>query len=179
MTPQTNTGGVGPNPGRAKKRPIGVRGAAVRLAVAAVVLVTTLAVVLVSWDSRRAGTDIAESRDQLRTQAGTIVADVFSVDAGRWQQDRARARALVADDFVDSYGAQLDRPPTDGTSSVTWRPEVVGIVAVDAAEGEALLRVAVTVRPAAGPATTVRRTVLARFARSDDTWLLAAADVIG
>ncbi|WP_353887808.1 hypothetical protein [uncultured Gordonia sp.] len=62
---------------------------------------------------------------------------------------------------------------------MTWRPEVVSIVAVDAAEGEALLRVAVTVRAATGPATTVQRTVLARYARSDDTWLLAAADVIG
>ncbi|MBR7191120.1 MULTISPECIES: hypothetical protein [Gordonia] len=179
MTPPTHTPGVEPVPGRGTTRPIGVRGAAIRLAIAAVVLVATLVVVLALWNSHRTGSDVAESRDQLRAQAGTIVADVFSVDADRWQQDRTRARERVADEFTDSYGAQLDRPPPEGTSSVTWRPEVVSIVAVDAAEGEALLRVVVTVRPAAGPATTVQRTVLARYARSDDTWLLAAADVIG
>lgn len=179
MTPPTHTPGVEPVPGRGTTRPIGVRGAAIRLAIAAVVLVATLVVVLALWNSHRTGSDVAESRDQLRAQAGTIVADVFSVDADRWQQDRTLARERVADEFTDSYGAQLDRPPPEGTSSVTWRPEVVSIVAVDAAEGEALLRVAVTVRPATGPATTVQRTVLARYARSDDTWLLAAADVIG
>ncbi|MFE0749611.1 hypothetical protein [Gordonia sp. NPDC058843] len=164
---------------RVTPRPVTSRAAAVRIAVAVIALVTTLVVVLALWNSQRAGAEVAASRDQLRTQAGAIVSDVFSVDSGRWQQDRARARALVADDFTDSYGAQLDRPPPEGTSAVTWRPEIVSIVAADTAEGEALLRVAVTVRPAAQPATTVRRSVLARFVRSGDAWLLAAADVIG
>lgn len=101
------------------------------------------------------------------------------MESARWQQDRARARRLVADEFVDTFGAQLDRPPAADTVAVTWRPEVVGIVDADADEGEVLLRVAVSVRPATEPSTTVYRSVRARFVRADDTWLLAAADVIG
>ena len=42
MTPPTHTPGVEPVPGRGTTRPIGVRGAAIRLAIAAVVLVATL-----------------------------------------------------------------------------------------------------------------------------------------
>lgn len=179
MSSLTQSGAVGPGRGQTSTRPVTARAAAARIAIAAVVLVTTIVVVHALWGSQRAGADVAQSRDQLRTSAGTIVSDVFSVDAGRWQLDRARARTLVADDFTDSYGAQLDRPPPEGTSSVTWRPEIVSVVAADADAGEALLRVSVTVRPTAGPASTVRRSVLARFVRSDDAWLLAAADVIG
>ncbi|EON34594.1 hypothetical protein GTC6_00025 [Gordonia terrae C-6] len=179
MRSTTTSGAAGGHPGRATARTVSARVAAVRIVIATVVLVTTLVVVLALWDSQRAGADVAESRDELRTQAGAIVSEVFSVDAERWQQDRARARALVAEDFTDSYGAQLDRPPPEGTSSVTWRPEIVSIVGADAQEGEALLRVAVTVRPADRPATTVRRSVLARFVRSGDAWRLSAADVIG
>ncbi|MEY1674185.1 MULTISPECIES: hypothetical protein [Gordonia] len=178
MSSLTKSGAAGSGRGQTTQ-PVTARAAAVRIAIASVVLVTALVVVLALWESQRAGAEVAHSRDQLRTQAGAIVSDVFSVDAGRWQQDRARARALVADDFTDSYGAQLDRPPPEGTSSVTWRPEIVSVVAADGEEGEALVRVSVTVRPDAGPATTVRRSVLARFVRMDDAWLLAAADVIG
>jgi hypothetical protein len=106
------------------------------------------------------------------------------VDSSRWQQDRTRARALVARDFLDSYGAQLTRPPEQGTASVVWRPEVVSVVDADATEGQALLRVVVTVRSDApartgAATTTARRSVLARFIRADDEWLLAAADVVG
>ena len=114
MTPPTHTPGVEPVPGRGTTRPIGVRGAAIRLAIAAVVLVATLVVVLALWNSHRTGSDVAESRDQLRAQAGTIVADVFSVDADRWQQDRTRARERVADEFTDSYGAPARSAPARG-----------------------------------------------------------------
>ncbi|SDU83436.1 hypothetical protein [Gordonia westfalica] len=163
---------------------ISSRAGAVRVLVAALVLGVALFAVGFAWRSYSAGEDLQHSREQLRDRAGTIVADVFSVDSARWQQDRSRARELVARDFLDSYGAQLTRPPEPGTVSVVWRPEIVSVVDADATEGKALMRVAVTVRAGAPAesepsATTVRRSVLARFVRADDTWLLAAADVIG
>ncbi|MBM7276982.1 hypothetical protein JTZ10_04350 [Gordonia rubripertincta] len=163
---------------------ISLRAGALRLLVAALVLAVALVAVAVAWRAHAAGDALQQSREQLRERAGTIVADVFSVDSARWQQDRSRARALVARDFIDSYGAQLTRPPEQGTAAVVWRPETVSVVDADATEGQALLRVAVTVRPDApsrpdAAATTLRRSVLARFIRADDEWLLAAADVIG
>ncbi|AZZ81166.1 hypothetical protein QEN35_06535 [Gordonia alkanivorans] len=163
---------------------ISVRAGALRMLVAALVLAAALVAVGFAWRAHAAGDALQQSREQLRERAGTIVADVFSVDSTRWQQDRSRARALVARDFLDSYGAQLSRPPEQGTAAVVWRPEVVSVVDADDTEGQALLRVAVTVRSDAparseAAATTVRRSVLARFVRADDAWLLAAADVIG
>ncbi|MEO9327792.1 hypothetical protein [Gordonia aurantiaca] len=163
------------------EKPISTRAAALRIAVAAVVFAAVLVAVGFAWRAERSGADDADARAQLRDVAGTIVADVFSVDAGRWQQDRARARGLVAGEFLDNYGSQLARPPADGAVSIVWRPETVGIVVADADEGQALLRVAVTVRAAeaTGDPATTRRSVLARFVRVDDAWRLAAAEVIG
>ncbi|GAB99867.1 hypothetical protein GONAM_11_00470 [Gordonia namibiensis NBRC 108229] len=163
---------------------ISVRVGALRLLVASLVLAAALVAVGFAWRVHAAGDALEQSREQLRERAGTIVADVFSVDSSRWQQDRTRARALVARDFLDSYGAQLTRPPEQGTASVVWRPEVVSVVDADSTEGQALLRVTVTVRSDApartgAATTTARRSVLARFIRADDEWLLAAADVVG
>ncbi|WP_439029814.1 hypothetical protein [Gordonia terrae] len=170
---------AGTPPRRPAGRPLSVRAGVVRVAAAAVVVLALVVVVLGLWREREAGADAADARAELRNSAGGIVAEVFSVDTARWQQDRARARQLIAEEFAETFGAQLDRPPAAGTVAVTWRPEVVSIVEADADEGEALLRVAVTVRPAAEPPTTAYRSVRARFVRADDTWLLAAADVIG
>ncbi|MCZ4580524.1 hypothetical protein M0655_09655 [Gordonia amicalis] len=163
---------------------ISARAGALRILVAALVLAAALVAAGSAWRAHAAGDELQDSREQLRSRARTIVADVFSVDSSRWQQDRARARELVARQFLDSYGAQLTRPPEPGTISVVWRPEIVSVVDADAVEGQALMRVAVTVRSdvRAGSepdAATVRRSVLARFVRADDSWLLAAADVIG
>ncbi|WP_317451346.1 hypothetical protein [Gordonia jinghuaiqii] len=160
-------------------RPMTRRVAGGRLSIATVALVVALVAVAVLWRDSSAGESLQRNRDELRERAGTIVAEVFSVDSAHWRADRARARDLVAGEFVQTYGTQLDRPPEPGTLAVAWRPEIVSIVETDAAEGRALLRVAVTVRGESAPEVTVSRSILARFIRSDDTWLLAAADVIG
>ena len=123
---------------------------------------------------------IAANRDELRSRAGRILADVFSVDARHWSADRARARGLVGPEFAESYGAQLHRAPAAGTVAIVWRPEAVGLVDVALHSGEVLIRVAVTTSGTARPEpTTIRQSVLTRFVKTGDRWLLDRAEVIG
>ncbi|WP_168699223.1 hypothetical protein [Gordonia paraffinivorans] len=160
--------------------PISVAAAAVRIAVAIVILAGALTAAGFAWRADRSAAQVEQSRASLHDAAGTVVAEVFSVDAARWRQDRARAREHVTGEFLENYGGQLERPPADGAVSIVWRPEAVAVVDAGAEEGQALIRAAVTVRSAAAaePATT-RRSVLARFVKVGDSWRLAAADVIG
>ena len=151
------------------------------LGLVVLILVAVLAVGVAAL-ARTVNTEhaIAANRDELRSRAGRILADVFSVDARHWSADRARARGLVGPEFAESYGAQLYRAPAAGTVAIVWRPEAVGLVDVALHSGEVLIRVAVTTSGTARPEpTTIRQSVLTRFVKTGDRWLLDRAEVIG
>ena len=87
---------------------------------------------------------------------------------------------MVGPEFAESYGAQLHRAPAAGTVAIVWRPEAVGLVDVALHSGEVLIRVAVTTSGTARPEpTTIRQSVLTRFVKTGDRWLLDRAEVIG
>ncbi|MDL9937887.1 hypothetical protein QSJ18_14125 [Gordonia sp. ABSL1-1] len=156
------------------------RGAVLLGLLAIAVLAGVVAVTISAAHTARDDDAAADNRAELRQHAGRIVSEVFSVHRDRWQADRAHARSLVAPAFLDNYGAQLDRPPADGTVAVEWRPESVGLIAVGTDDGDVLMRVAVTTRTdRSSDPTTIRRSVRTHFVRADDTWLLDRAEVIG
>ncbi|MET9201232.1 hypothetical protein [Gordonia sp. NPDC003585] len=157
------------------------RGRAALLTVIAVAVLVALGVVVgVLARTHHADDTVEANRDELRAQAGRIVADVFSVDTRTWQSDRDRARGLVGPEFTESYGAQLNRAPTEPVVSVVWRPETVGLVRVGEGDGEVLIRVEVTTRTQAAPdPAPTRQTVLTHFVKHADHWLLDRADIVG
>ncbi|RPA57079.1 hypothetical protein EF294_19605 [Gordonia oryzae] len=164
-------------------------GAALVAAVMAVVMIAALVAVVIaaatsSIDQRRT----ADNRDSLRAHAGEIVAQVFSVDTATWQTDRARARTLVAGDFVGSFAAQLHRAPPAGTVSVRWHPDTVAIIDTGREDGDALIRATVLTRSENGPKNSGQEnavqesaehlTLRAGFVRHDRRWLLRDAEVV-
>ena len=154
-----------------------------REAVAALVLVAVLLLALVAavWVSARdhvTDSRIAANRISLREQAGGIVDDVFSVDAAHWQDDRARARRLVAAGFAGTFGAQLQRGPAEGTASVRWQSGTVALASVGRDSGTTLIPVVVHTRAAAGAESAENHTVRADLELRDDQWLLTGLEVL-
>ncbi|MXP20452.1 hypothetical protein GIY30_03655 [Gordonia sp. HNM0687] len=164
---------------RAARGVIPVRRAVAIGGVIAVVATALLVAVGVQW--RQSVTDSAtdRARTELRRSAGEIVAQVFSVTAASWQADRDRARGLVGGEFARRYATELTRPPADGAVRVTWRPDVVGVVAAEPDRGTTLIRASVeTVATPDAPPITEKRSVQARFDRDGDIWQLTGMEVL-
>lgn len=154
------------------------RAALAAVALLAVVMVALIAGVIIAARTVAEHARIADNRTSLRQHAPSIITDVFSVDAARWQVDRARARSLVAADFAGSFAAQLRRAPSPGTATVRWRPETVALIDVGTDDGNVLVRASVTTRTDTGVQNTEYRTLRAGFERHDGTWLLRSAEVL-
>lgn len=166
-------------------RIISVRATAAITVVATVVIVASVIGVVCQWRTATTDAAVERTRDELRREAGAIVAQVFSVDAARWRADRERARGLVGGELAARYATELNRPPADGARAVVWTPEAVGIVDAAPDHGDTLIRARVAVTPVS-PAPdsppsaddTEHRTVSARFARVDDRWVLTRVEVL-
>lgn len=147
----------------------------------AMFLVASVVSVSLGMAWRQAMIDAAteRSRDEVRRDAGEIVAQVFSVSSDSWRSDRERAQELVGGEFAVRYATELTRPPADGADSVVWRPEAVGIIDADPDHVRALIRATVTTVPArtADPVTE-KRSVTAEFGREDNRWTLTSVEVL-
>ncbi|AZG48299.1 hypothetical protein [Gordonia insulae] len=157
---------------------LSVRSAIVIVTGATMVLAVAVAALIWMWQVSVTDAATERSRDELRRSAGGIVAQVFSVDATTWQDDRARARGLVGGAFAARYATELTRPPTAGARAVTWTPEIVGIIDAGPDEGEVLIRAKVVTTPEAGAASTEQRSVTAGFERTGDRWVLTRVGVV-
>lgn len=120
----------------------------------------------------------ARARAELRSSAGTVVAQVFSVNQSTWQTDRARARELVGGEFAIRHATELTRAPDNGIRSIAWTPDAVGVIDAAGDHGDVLVRATVRTTPAAGAPDVERRSVTARFDRAGDHWVLSELEVV-
>lgn len=158
------------------EKPIGMIGGSVRLLIAAVVFVAALVFCLGSLDGRTADAAIIDARASLESKAGAVLADVFSVDARSWSNDRETARSLVAPPLSTASGRALAGPPPGGATSVNWVPQNVAVTWADDRAGEALIVVNVTVTSRSGHAESRVKSVQAFYTRSGDQWLLSGLE---
>jgi len=161
---------------RRLEAPLSARGAAGRLLLAGLLTVLGIvAVVLVSlWHAPAA--DRTATGDELRRQAGPLIAEIFSADADTWDADRDRARELVGGPLRTSLSAGLSAGVPEGVRAVQWQPLAVGVVDQDRDRGTALVVVRVVVIPTQGLPTESVKSVNADFQRSGDRWLLVGMD---
>ncbi|GAA1479830.1 hypothetical protein GCM10009624_02700 [Gordonia sinesedis] len=157
---------------------VDVRVAVVTALVAVIVIGALTAAVVVQARGVADDATVADRRSALRTDAGTIVAQVFTVRTASWRADRARARTQVTADFAARFAAELDRAPAAGTSSVGWRTRTVALGDVTADTGTAVLAVSVVTESDGVAPRTDDRTVSAHFRYVDDRWLLDGLDVL-
>ncbi|MYR08710.1 hypothetical protein GTV32_21415 [Gordonia sp. SID5947] len=170
---------------RSGTRILSVRSAILAVGSIVVVLVVLIAVLAWQWRISSADSATATSRDELRRDAGKVVAQVFSVDGATWQADRNRARGLVGGEFAARYATELTRPPSDGARSIVWTPEVVGIVDAGPEHGDVLIRAEIVTTPVAaagggpgGVPITENVSVTARFDKLGERWLLTRVEVV-
>lgn len=157
-------------------KPVRWRGIALRLA-AAVVVVAAAAVFCAGGFSERSANDAAVQDDvSLQKQAGSIIADVFSVDARSWANDRQTAKKLVAPPLSVSSSRALAGPPPAGTTSVNWVPQHVAVSWADETAGEVLAVVRVSVTARGGRMESKVKSVQASFVRVDGHWLLSGLE---
>ncbi|MBM7365778.1 hypothetical protein [Gordonia hydrophobica] len=158
------------------QKPIGRVGGALRLVAAVVLLIAAVVFCVTSIDSRDTDSRIVDARTALQNKAGSVVSDVFSVDARSWSSDRETARSLVAPPLSVSSSKALTGPPPNGASSVSWVPQNVGVTWADDTGGEALIVVRVTVTSRSGLSESRVKSVQASFTRSGDRWLLSGLE---
>lgn len=158
------------------EQPIGAFGGALRLLVAAAVFIAALVFCITSLDTRTADAQIVDARASLEKNAGAVLADVFSVDARSWSNDRETARSLVAPPLSAASGRALAGPPPGGATSVNWVPQNVAVTWADDRAGEALIVVNVTVTSRSGHAESRVKSVQAFYTRSGDQWLLSGLE---
>lgn len=155
---------------------MGAVGGTLRLLLAAAVFAAALAFCLTGIGSRDADSRTLDARAALQSKAGTVVADVFSVDARSWSKDRETARSLVAPPLSVASGRALVGPPPNGATSVNWVPENVAVTWADDTGGDALIVVRVTVTSRSGLSESRVKSVQASFVRSGDRWLLSGLE---
>ncbi|AUH68124.1 MULTISPECIES: hypothetical protein [Gordonia] len=158
------------------EKPMSTWGTVLRLGVTAVVFTAGLIFCISGLDDHAEQRDAAQARQTLQEKAGTIVADVFSVDSRTWAGDRKTARSLVAPPLSIASGPALNGPPPDGTASVSWVPQNVAVSWADGDAGEALVIVQVTVTSRSGHSESRTKAVQASYVRSDDRWLLSGLE---
>jgi hypothetical protein len=141
-----------------------------------VVLVAVFVWCVVALGSRSAEVSAAESRDDLAAQAPAAVAAVFTVHRATWRNDRESASAVLAEPLATTLRPALADGPPRGVERVEWAPETAAVVDVDGDTGSALLTVRVTVTPAAGAATSTKKSVHADFVRVEGQWRLSGLD---
>ncbi|MFM9377504.1 hypothetical protein [Gordonia sp. VNK21] len=156
--------------------PMTPAGAAVRLAAAGLLVAAGLAALILVQLWRAPVAERIDTGDELRAQAGIVISEVFSADAGSWQADRARARTLVGGPLQTSMAEALGAPVPAGVSAVRWQPLAVGVVDEQADSGTAVIVVRVLVIPESGQSTESIKSVNADFARSDGRWVLTGMD---
>ncbi|EGD53588.1 hypothetical protein [Gordonia neofelifaecis] len=158
------------------EKPMTWRGILVRLVLAFAVFVAALVFCIRGLDDRTEQSDAAQARATLQEKAGSIVADVFSVDSRTWSSDRKTARSLVAPPLSIASGRALNGPPPDGTTAVSWVPQNVAVSWADADAGEALVIVQVTVTARSGHVESKVKSVQSSYVRSGDRWLLSGLE---
>lgn len=154
------------------QKPIGKVGGTLMLVLALVLVVAAVTFFATSASSRDAASSTLDARASLQNKAGSVVSDVFSVDARSWPSDRKTARSLVAPPLSVSSSKALTGPPPSGASSVSWVPQNVGVTWADESGGEALIVVRVTVTSRTGLSESRVKSVQASFTREGDRWLL-------
>ena len=158
------------------RAPLTRRRAVLIVAVAVIVLVAATAVYGWASRSRDAVTAREQAATQVAAQAGSLVADVFSVDRSQWQADRARAAALLAEPLATSQRAALAAGPPDGVAAIRWSPVEAGVVRAEADIATAVVVADVTVVAGDGAQESTRKTVQADLVRRDGRWLLSGLD---
>lgn len=159
-------------------RIIGTRRAVVLALCATLLLVAVAAGVVVASRAVTHNSAVEQTRTELREQAGSTVAEVFTVHSATWQTDRARARSLVAGDFAEGFAAQLGRAPDGGVTAVEWRPGDVAVSSAQADSGTVLMTATVTTTRADAAPVTEKRTVSASFVEIDGRWLVTGVEVL-
>ncbi len=159
-------------------RIIGSRCAVVLVLCAALLLAAVAAGVVVSSRAVAHNSAVEQARTELREQAGSTVAAVFTVHSATWQTDRARARSLVAGDFAKGFAAQLGRAPDGGVTAVEWRPGDVAVSSAQTDSGTVLMTATVTTTRADAAPVIEKRTVSASFAEIDGRWLVTGVEVL-
>lgn len=158
------------------ERPLGKRAAAQGFAVVLVALIAAMAFFGFAESRREPAEARVDTATSLQTEAGTIVADVFSANAASWKQDRDRARMLVTETFASSAATGFSAGAPAGVRAVKWEPLSTGVARAEADSGTALVVVRVTVEPDAGEPTVQTKSVNADFVRTDGRWLLDGLD---
>lgn len=159
-------------------RIIGTRWAVVLVLCAALLLAAVTAGVVVSSRAVAHKNAVEQARTELREQAGSTVAAVFTVHSATWQTDRARARSLVAGDFAKGFAAQLGRAPDGGVTAVEWRPGDVAVSGAQTDSGTVLMTATVTTTRADAAPVIEKRTVSASFTEIDGRWLVTGVEVL-
>ncbi|GEM_PF-5352873 len=159
-------------------RIIGTRRAVVLVLCAALLLVAVATGVVVASRVVAHNGAVEQARTELREQAGSTVAAVFTVHSATWQTDRARARSLVAGDFAEGFAAQLGRAPDGGVTAVEWRPGDVAVSNAQTDSGTVLMTATVTTTRTDAAPVTEKRTVSASFAEIDGRWLVTGVEVL-
>ena len=159
-------------------RIIGTRRAVVLVLCAALLLAAVAAGVVVSSRAVAHNSAVEQARTELREQAGSTVAAVFTVHSATWQTDRARARSLVAGDFAKGFAAQLGRAPDGGVTAVEWRPGDVAVSSAQTDTGTVLMTATVTTTRAGAAPVIEKRTVSASFAEIDGRWFVTGVEVL-
>lgn len=154
------------------EKPLRGIGGTVRLLLAVAVFAVAVTFCVTSLSARDTDSRTLDARAALQDKAGTVVADVFSVDARSWSSDRQTARTLVAPPLSVASSKALSGPPPAGVTAVSWVPQNVAVTWADDSGGEALIVVRVTVTSRSGLTESRVKSVQASFARSGDHWLL-------
>ncbi|NMO02190.1 hypothetical protein HH308_13310 [Gordonia sp. TBRC 11910] len=134
---------------------------------------------LVGWQAIRADAARADADagPQLRSQAGSIVAQVLSWNGHTMTADRNRARSLVTDAYARRSGLDDPVPAEVTDQSLTFTPRTVGVGYANATSGTVLIDGTLT-RTALGKRTPTPQTVTAAFVSSDGRWLVDRIDVV-
>ena len=159
-------------------RIVGTRRAVVLVLCAAILLAAVATGVVVASRAVAHDSAVEQARTELREQAGSTVAAVFTVHSATWQTDRARARSLVAGDFAKGFAAQLGRAPDGGVTAVEWRPGDVAVSSAQTDSGTVLMTAMVTTTRADAAPVTEKRTVSASFVEIDGRWLVTGVEVL-
>lgn len=149
------------------------------IALVAVLVVAAILGALVVWQGTRlaAARADADAGRQLRSQAGSIVAQVLSWNGMTLRADRQRARTLVTDSYAERSGLDAEFPTAITDSALTFSPGTVGVVQADATSGTVLIDGTLT-RMAMGNRTPQAQTLTADFVARDGRWLLDRIDVV-
>jgi hypothetical protein len=147
------------------------------LVVASILLVFAAGALAWAGQAHRDDEELATNRSQAQQQAGPLVAQIFSVGADTYAQDRERARDLVTDEFAEQYAASLD-PKTVPAASVSWTPVETGISDVGSGHVDVVVSADVVESAPGRDPVAFAKVLDVRLEKVDGVWKLARADEV-